>query len=345
MSSYVKIALYVVLAGFAIFFGVKFRAAKHSAEAKSAPREETPAEPLPAVTLPPGANTGTPAATNSLTNATIAATKPMAVITNAATNATSAVTNVIANTNQVVMTNPVAASPRESAPAKPAVMTAAGELGPGKGYGKVMSYLGALIVSLIFLGLLIARDVTEYIGSSTLEFLFNDDGKGIYDPEYDLAEREWGKGNRIEAIQMMRDYYKKHPREVYVGLRIAEIYEKDFQNYLAAALEYEEVLKHKLPDERWGWAAVHLCNLYSKLGKTNPTIALLRRIVTEYGETKAADKARKRLAMYDGGGDVAPEELPEVEQAATPPPALPDLNAPPVNPAGSSLPPGFRPKK
>src|SRR2546429_1455339 len=45
-------------------------------------------------------------------------------------------------------------------------------------------------------------------------------------------------GNFLEAIQLMRDYLKQNPREQHVALRIAEIYEKDLQNFLAAALEY-----------------------------------------------------------------------------------------------------------
>ena len=40
-----------------------------------------------------------------------------------------------------------------------------------------------------------------------------------------------------------REYLNKHPREQYVALRIAEIYEENLNNPLAAALEYEEVLK------------------------------------------------------------------------------------------------------
>ena len=77
----------------------------------------------------------------------------------------------------------------------------------------------------------------------------------------------------------MRDYYNKNPREVHVALRIAEIYEKDLNNHLAAALEYEEVLKKKLPAERWGWAAIHLVNLYciqTLVHYTFPSLSHLR---------------------------------------------------------------------
>src|SRR2546428_27628 len=100
--------------------------------------------------------------------------------------------------------------------------------------------------------------------------------------------------------------------------------------HLAAALEYEEVLKQKLPPERWGWAAVHLCNLYtSKLNQSEKAIILLQRIVTEYGETAAAEKARKRLSQL------------EEEGVALPPVEMPAESAP----QASNLPPGFAPKK
>jgi hypothetical protein len=118
-----------------------------------------------------------------------------------------------------------------------------------------------------------------------------------------------------------------------VALRIAEIYEKDLGNYLAAALEYEEIIKKKLSPERWGWAAIHLANLYSgKLKKSQEAVDLLQRIVAEYGQTGAAKKARERLTA-EGIAFAAPLE----EEAPSSPPAP---ESPPSN-----LPPGFTPKK
>ena len=119
----------------------------------------------------------------------------------------------------------------------------------------------------------------------------------------------------------MRDYLKANPREQHVAIRIAEIYEKDLQNPLAAALEYEELLKQKLQPEQWAWTAIHLCNLYNgKLSQPDKANVLLRRIVDEYGETSAAEKARKRLGIDN-----------EEEDAAAPPPtAEPARPKPPV---------------
>ena len=142
----------------------------------------------------------------------------------------------------------------------------------------------------------------------------------------------------MEAIEMMRDYLKKNPREQYVALRIAEIYEKDFRNFLAAALEYEEVLKHKLASERWGWSAIHLCNLYTKLGREDDHNKLLERIVKEYPKTAAAKKARSRLGIPE------PEDPVEPAAAQPEPEPQPQPSEAPPPEAKPNLPRGFRPK-
>jgi TolA-binding protein len=202
--------------------------------------------------------------------------------------------------------------------------------------GRVMAYGGAAFLSLVGLSLLIARDASRFFANRVDDFIFNDDLKGVQDPEYEEAEKVWANGQYLEAIQLMRDYLKRHPREQYVALRIAEIYETNLGNYLAAALEYEEVLKKKLPPERWGWAAIHLANLYSgKLNKVEQATTLLHRIVDEYGQTGAARKARERLGLPEPVGPIDGKQPParlETQEASEPP--IPQSN----------LPPGFRPK-
>src|SRR5687768_11033397 len=185
--------------------------------------------------------------------------------------------------------------------------------------------LGALVV----LALMFARDVSHTVADRVEEFIFNDDLKGVRNPDYEEAEKMWADGKHLDAIQLMRDYLKKHPSEQYAAIRIAEIYEKDLGNYLAAALEYEEILKKKLPPDRWGWAAIHLANLYSgKLDKPAEAEALLRRIINEYPQTPAAKKARERLGE--------PEHLVVTTQPVE---VKPEKEEP-----KSNLPPGFRPK-
>ncbi len=189
----------------------------------------------------------------------------------------------------------------------------------------------ALVVSVVLLGLMSAHAASQYLGGRALKVLYNDDAEGVASPDYERAEQEWAKGNHLEAIQLMREYLKANPREQHVALRIAEIYEKDLANHLAAALEYEEVLKQKLPPERWGWAAIHLCNLYTgKLNQLDKAVALLRRIDAEHGETAAAEKARKRLEQFVAEGIIAPPRTQPVSDAV---------------PAAPTMPPGFAPKK
>ena len=205
----------------------------------------------------------------------------------------------------------------------------------GAWFGRMATYGALLFGSLVGLGLLIAREVSHFTAHKVEDLLFNDEGEGIQNPEYEEAEELWKKGQHLEAVQLMRDHYKRNPREVYVAMRIAEIYEKDLNNPLAAALEYEEVLKKKLPAERWGWAAIHLSNLYTgKLKRIPQAIDLLQRIVAECGETGPARKARERL-------EALRVDHPELVKLPVPPPAQPPDEPPP--PHGPKLPPGFRP--
>lgn len=232
-------------------------------------------------------------------------------------------------------------------------------------------YTFALFGVLITLGVLVAHDVSTFMGQRTHKLLHNDEGEGIHSVAYDQAEDVWANGDYLEAIRLMREYLNKNPREVHVMARIAEIYEKDLGNHLAAALEYEEFLKQKIPAERWGWAAIHLVNLYyGKLDKPTQGLALLWRIHREYGQTQAAAKARKRLAQIDPDFAVEQARLDreaaeaaaggeEDEEAAEPSPEKIQGNRyrkreeAPAEPAweptaedtDSHLPKGFRPKK
>ena len=201
--------------------------------------------------------------------------------------------------------------------------------------GRMTAYGITMFFTLIGLAVMIGYDVSRFFANRVNEFIFNDDLKGMKDPEYEEAEHVWAKGDFLGAVGLMREYLNRHPREQYVALRIAEIYESDLGNYLAAALEYEEILKKKLPDERWGWAAIHLANLYSgKLNKPEQATALLHRIAEQYGHTAAAKKARERLGLpppVEAAVAAAPEPEPAVDAQSEEPPT-------------SNLPKGFRPK-
>jgi TolA-binding protein len=204
--------------------------------------------------------------------------------------------------------------------------------------GRLMGFGIAMFFLLVALAVMAGHDVSRFFANRVEEFVFNDNLDGVKDPDYEEAEQVLASGDTLEAVRLMRAYLNRHPREQYVALNIAEIYEKQLHNYLAAALEYEEVLKKRLPADRWGWAAVHLSNLYSgKLNRPEDAAALLRRIVDEYGQTSAAKKARERLGVPEpiplAPSSPAPAAEPEPEPAPAPPASQP-----------SNLPPGFRPK-
>ncbi len=197
----------------------------------------------------------------------------------------------------------------------------------------------AFFCVVIVLGLIGAYDIVNFLGDSAEELLLTDqeEEKETHDPEYLNAEQVRADGEPLEAIRLLREYCQKNPRDTNAAVRIAEIYDKDLNNHLAATLEYEEVLKLKLPPDRWGWSAIRLCNLYSKMRQPEKTVALLRRIATEYGETTAAVKARERLSKIDPdfgkpptGGKLAQVPAKTPSASAAPP--------------ASNLPPGFRPK-
>lgn len=117
---------------------------------------------------------------------------------------------------------------------------------------------------------------------------------------YEKAEYMVLKGKHLEGIELLRKVLELDPNHFEAQLRIAEIYDKNLENYQVAVGEYELALKHEFNPERWSWAAVRLCNLYSgKMGDTNRAVRLMRELVEKHPHTGGAAKVRKRLAMVD----------------------------------------------
>ena len=310
MNFAVRIGLYgVLLVVAAIFFG-RFRASYQ--EGVTISRSAGPA--VPGQTPSDAAPEPEPPVTPGNTNVTAEATAP-------------------GSTNSLVGTNvPPAVSP----PTAPEAGVAGLSNHPAASK-KADSFvnLGIFLLATLALGGFAAWDVARYFGNRAGRAVMADDWIERKDPEYEKAEEEWAKGNHIDAIDLMRIYLRKNPSEQHVGIRIAEIYEKDLGNYLAAALELEEVLNKKLPRERWGWTAIRLSNLYSgRLNQPDKSMALLERIVNEYSETAAAKKARQRLGLPD------PETTPEVASSGTP-----EGDGGGTDSGPNALPKGFRPRK
>ena len=292
-----RISICVLLAVSAAFCSHRFLVSYNRAAQRAAQRYDTPelSATEATTTAAPSEASETNAVAAGTTNATVAA---------AGTETNAPATNAV----------PGAARP----PQGPAVA----EDSP-KGL-----YAALALGSLIGLGLMVGREVANYIGYRVQREIYGEASEPVGDPEYDEAEQVWANGDHLEAVRLLRDFLNKKPQKLHAAFRIAEIYEKDLHNPLAAALEYEEILRRKFDPERWGWAAIHLVNLYHRLDQAAKGDALLQRVAAEYGETAAGAKARERLG------------LPEQEAA----PAEGEAAAPPPDDGSFRLPPGFRPK-
>ncbi|MFO1461157.1 MAG: hypothetical protein U1G08_17355 [Verrucomicrobiota bacterium] len=312
-----RIVLYLLLVVLAGYFFGRFRAAYQ-------------ATPVVQESVMDGASTNdVPAETNAVPAAVGDASSTNTVPSAASpTNSTAAL--AMSKTNAVAMTNAPGAKPGTTTTAR---------------RSDSLRYLGLFVLFFLALGGLAAWDVAQAMGNRAGRAVMADDWVERKDPEYEKAEEEWSKGNHMDAIALMREYLAKNPREQHVAIRIAEIYEKDLGNHLAAALELQEVLTKRLPRERWGWTAIRLSNLYSgRLNQPEKAMALLQRIVNDYSDTGAAKKARARLGIPEPVVATPAEEAPEPEASAEPesPSAEPE---PPPESSASNLPKGFRPKK
>jgi TolA-binding protein len=253
-----------------------------------------------------------------------------------------AATNGVAGEDGATNTVGSATNAVASAPGGGAGTGGAGKATVGKPANKSAVYLGGFVAALLGFAGLLGWDVTQWVARKSAQGLGVDVRPVENDPEYDAAEAEWAKGNHMDAIKMLREFLKKNPAQQHAAIRIAEIYEKDLGNYLAAALELEEVLGKRLPREKWGWTAIHLANIYSgRLNQADKALGVLDRIVKDYPDTSAAKKARQRLGLPEpvepSAGDLAAADG---ESETSPAPEAPGED--PENPA---MPKGFKPRK
>ncbi|HMJ91598.1 MAG TPA: hypothetical protein VK530_17375 [Candidatus Acidoferrum sp.] len=319
MSRSVKLVLYIICIIGIVAFGVLMKRSYRDASKISEQRKER----INRVTGIENTNQAETTNVAEGTNVAAAATNPV-VVTDVP-----AIAPEVDTDATVAVTNPPPVTNEAEASDTPDVA-----VGSTRSYGRMVTYGLGLLVFFLGLAALIGYEVAHFLGTRAQQSLFTDDGQPD-NPEYEKAEQMWTNGQYLESVRAMREYLDKNPREQYVALRIAEIYEENLNNPLAAALEYEEVLKKKLPAERWGWAAIHLANIYSgKLSQSEKAIALLRRIDAEYGQTAAAKKARERLLQIDPDFVPTPQAMPEAQEEVSSEPA----------PPASNLPPGFRPK-
>ena len=251
MNSSLKIGLYILTVLGTLICSVQF---------SKAWRRVNPVEPASEVVSP--ANIGSTASEVRIaatTNAE-ASTRTAGVETN---------TPAAGRSEPVESTNEVAGVPVErdaSTESTPVQVS-------GRGWAQLLFWGFIGLASVAGLGALIAYDVSQYAGNRATESLFDDEGEGIPDSIDDLVDKAYADGDFLEAVRILREHLAKSPGSVEAQIRIAELYEKDLNNPLAAALEYEEILKKSLTLEKRGWTTIHLVNLYNRLDKPDQALS------------------------------------------------------------------------
>jgi tetratricopeptide (TPR) repeat protein len=153
----------------------------------------------------------------------------------------------------------------------------------------MMEYFGGFLATIAILGPLCAYDLSHFFGDRAEQWILQGGA-----PTLPVAARR-----PLAAVESFREYLRKNPGEWRAKARVAEIYNSQLKNYPAAMLEYEEVLASRPDPEAWGWAALHLAKIYSRLNRPEQAEKLLNRLETEFGRTLAARRARHRLEKFD----------------------------------------------
>lgn len=146
------------------------------------------------------------------------------------------------------------------------------------------------------LALFLAWDVSQFFGWQA-ERLFLGGGRlASFTPALWKAERLRQQDQPLEAVRTLREQLVAHPRQWRLAVRIAEIYQHDLNNPLAAALEYEELLKRRLPRPARAWIMVRLAGCHRVLRRMDESAETLRQVIEQFPRTPAAEKAARRLA-------------------------------------------------
>lgn len=182
----------------------------------------------------------------------------------------------------------------------------------------VTTYLILLVICVAGLVVCCFADAKRYFRGRVEEWMVEGNAASTEPvPELEHAQKVRASGDPLEAIRLLREYLQANPYALHVMSRIAEIYRYDLNNDLAAALEYEEMLKHKLPDDQWAWAALHLAKLYGKLNELEKSVALLERLDDRYGHTIAGRRAKKALEQVRNSGNAGGDDDSEAEGAVS----------------------------
>lgn len=149
------------------------------------------------------------------------------------------------------------------------------------------------------LALFVAWDVSQFFGWQAERLFLGGGSLSSLTPTWWKADRLRREQQVDEAIRVLRDAFEAHPRQWRLGVRIAEMYQHDLNNPLAAALEYEHLLQARLPRQARAWLMVRLGTCYLLLRRLEDAEAKLREVSEKFPNTPAAEKAERRLARME----------------------------------------------
>ena len=159
-------------------------------------------------------------------------------------------------------------------------------------------FSGYLLVSAA-LAVFLAREVAVFSGGLVTRLFLGGGRLGRFTPVFWRAERLRRQAGPLDAVRVLREQLIAHPRQWRLAVRIAEIYQQDLGNPLAAALEYEAALQQRLPRAVRAELMVRLAACYLLLRRPDESAALLRRVVEAFPRTTAAGTAERRLARMN----------------------------------------------
>ncbi|MBI5800308.1 MAG: hypothetical protein HZA92_06210 [Verrucomicrobia bacterium] len=214
-------------------------------------------------------------------------------------------TNQVAAATNRTHSRQIVAAPDVIAPGEDAeeTVTLRSNRRVGRNYFRLLGYTVGFAAAMLVLGLVAAQDFGHLLKFRLGKEVSYVDARSERNAHYERAEHLILKGDFHGAIGLLQAIVAKHPNHTHSVLRIAELYDKELQDFPSAALHYEAVLRLKLPPEQWGWAAIRLANIYTgKLNQPQPALALIRRLAAEHPGTQAGAKALKRLAKISSAG-------------------------------------------
>ncbi len=199
--------------------------------------------------------------------------------------------------------------PSDSAPTPYSLKQPSEQVDADSATVRTLKFLVLFLAAGVSLAFLFAWDFCHVVADRAVDALFGLNGQPEQTAVILKAELLRKQGFPFEAIELLRDHFHAHRRDTHAGVLIAEIYEHDLRNPLAAALEHEEMLTWRMKKERWAKLAVRAAALHARDLNRNDRASEIRRLfVAMCPDTRAARSAATRLAYVDAissRGDVS----------------------------------------